>query len=954
MNDPLTSAIRLRIMYIMEDLAAAGGTWSSSAVRPSPARAAVQSASAPAAEPLAGSVTLPVHTASVAAGGVAHVQLPIDGPATIFVSSTQGTPSVEVRDVGNAHLECPSLSTASTEGTITTMLAVSPREVGQHTFDINLPPGVAGDVTLAGVIGEGARFVVSAVEPAYAGVTTTITASFESSAGVPLLGAHLTGSARKGEAEVTMTFTDDGAGADATAGDGVYAAEFTAPTSGRWTMHVKGEHATAERAEDRGVEIGEALATIDGPVVASTPDGPGDTFASFGVEVPLAVSASGTYTVSAMVTDESGSRVGLLRTSAYLESEDTTTLVPATASPQLSGTSAHTLTVSPIRVTRETDGLELAAGTGPGLTTARTYASTDFYAFSISLFGPAPNPSPTAAVHFTGTALNTSSTVASVEYSIDGSSTWHPVAASDGAFDSHSEDFAIDLDLPDYVYGILVRQTGADGTQLPVADWAGKRFTVDTVAPAKVADLAAVLTTDTGSPAARTSWLPSDPPSDTASLVRYVVALDGAEAVTTYDTGVDIPLPDARVHTLSVTPIDEAGNAGPVSTATVDAKLADTTAPSTTLRSDPASNAAGWNKSSVDVSLDATDGPAGSGIEDTRYALDENVATSYANGFSVASEGAHVIKYSSVDVAGNREDTRTATIRIDLTSPVTTSDATATYGGTATVKLTAHDGALSGVAKTEWRLDEASGWTSGTVASVSTAGEHAVYFRSTDIAGNVEDMKTRTFVVRYPSAVTLTSASSSTLAYGSDFTVSGTLRSGALGLAAQLVILQSALPGGAFTDTSITATTTLSGGFTLSVKPATKTYYRVRFAGSTGYAASGSAASVYARPKTNVRTPIAPSKMSNSKSYTVYGYLKPRHTSGSYPVRIYKYKKLSSGKWKSYGYAKAKASNYSSYTKYSLKMKLTKAGKWRLRAYAPADSGHATAWSSGYDYVTVY
>jgi len=49
----------------------------------------------------------------------------------------------------------------------------------------------------------------------------------------------------------------------------------------------------------------------------------------------------------------------------------------------------------------------------------------------------------------------------------------------------------------------------------------------------------------------------------------------------------------------------------------------------------------------------------------------------------------------------------------------------------------------------------------------------------------------------------------------------------------------------------------------------------------------------------------------------------------------------------------AKASNYSTYTKYSRSIRLPYAGKWRLRAYAPADSGHAATWSSGYDYVTV-
>ena len=61
----------------------------------------------------------------------------------------------------------------------------------------------------------------------------------------------------------------------------------------------------------------------------------------------------------------------------------------------------------------------------------------------------------------------------------------------------------------------------------------------------------------------------------------------------------------------------------------------------------------------------------------------------------------------------------------------------------------------------------------------------------------------------------------------------------------------------------------------------------------------------------------------------------------------------SSGKWKSYGYVKAKASNYKSYTKYSARLSLTSKGAWRLRAYAPADSEHAKTWSSKYDYVTV-
>jgi hypothetical protein len=92
--------------------------------------------------------------------------------------------------------------------------------------------------------------------------------------------------------------------------------------------------------------------------------------------------------------------------------------------------------------------------------------------------------------------------------------------------------------------------------------------------------------------------------------------------------------------------------------------------------------------------------------------------------------------------------------------------------------------------------------------------------------------------------------------------------------------------------------------------------------------------------------------MYRGKAATVKGYLKPRHTAGTFPVRIYKYRYVS-GKWKSYGYVRAKASNYSTYTKYSASVKLPYKGKWRLRAYHPADAKHVAGWSAKYDYVTV-
>jgi hypothetical protein len=196
----------------------------------------------------------------------------------------------------------------------------------------------------------------------------------------------------------------------------------------------------------------------------------------------------------------------------------------------------------------------------------------------------------------------------------------------------------------------------------------------------------------------------------------------------------------------------------------------------------------------------------------------------------------------------------------------------------------------------------------------------------------------------------LATKSASSLGFGAAFAIAGTLET-SVAVPGRIVTLQSQAPGSSFKDTSLRTTTGADGSFAFSVKPSTKTYYRVRFAASTDYCESYST-SVFAMPVAYAGVPHSAPTMSHSKTYSAYGYLKPRHSSGTYPVRIYLYRHLSTG-WKSYGYVKAKASNYSSYSKCTAKLKLAYKGKWRLRLYAPADSGHAASWSEDYRYVTV-
>jgi hypothetical protein len=217
------------------------------------------------------------------------------------------------------------------------------------------------------------------------------------------------------------------------------------------------------------------------------------------------------------------------------------------------------------------------------------------------------------------------------------------------------------------------------------------------------------------------------------------------------------------------------------------------------------------------------------------------------------------------------------------------------------------------------------------------------------VGGNGAILTTR------PRAVaSVTSASKTLTSYGQKAVVAGALTLGGAPLAGKRVDLWTAASAnGPYVKTPLGGTTTAGGAFSITVAPTNLTWYKARFGGdSIDRDSALSAAAARIIPAPYVSNPIAPSKMKRSKYYTVYGYLKPKHSVGSYPVRIHLYRYVS-GKWRSAGYVKARASNYSSYSKYSARVRLTKRGKWRLRAYHPADAGQTARWSSGYDYVRV-
>ncbi|MEO3859371.1 ThuA domain-containing protein [Acrocarpospora sp. B8E8] len=107
-------------------------------------------------------------------------------------------------------------------------------------------------------------------------------------------------------------------------------------------------------------------------------------------------------------------------------------------------------------------------------------------------------------------------------------------------------------------------------------------------------------------------------------------------------------------HTLNYRSVDKAGN---VEAAKALALKVDATAPATTADFLPV------GQGTVPVTLAATD--ATSGVEKIEYALDSGDWTPYTAAVNVTGVGDHELRYRATDKAGNVEDTKAATIKIE-------------------------------------------------------------------------------------------------------------------------------------------------------------------------------------------------------------------------------------------------------------------------------------------------
>ncbi len=155
------------------------------------------------------------------------------------------------------------------------------------------------------------------------------------------------------------------------------------------------------------------------------------------------------------------------------------------------------------------------------------------------------------------------------------------------------------------------------------------------------------------------------------------------------------------------------------------------------------------------IGLTALDTDGGSGVSAIYYRLDDEVDWTMAPGgyadIVVGILGEHTLYYKADDVAGNESGVTQVDFEVlDGTAPEVSDNAVGSYNDSATIRLTASDGG-DGVASISYSMDDDEDWTvvNAAIADVviNDPGEHTLWYKATDLAGNDSDEQVTNFTI---------------------------------------------------------------------------------------------------------------------------------------------------------------------------------------------------------------
>lgn len=155
-----------------------------------------------------------------------------------------------------------------------------------------------------------------------------------------------------------------------------------------------------------------------------------------------------------------------------------------------------------------------------------------------------------------------------------------------------------------------------------------------------------------------------------------------------------------------------------------------------------------WRRTAATVGLTATD--TMSTVDATYYRVADGPVNTYTGTpFTVDREGETRVTYWSVDSRSNVESANVGLVRIDRTPPETVSSVIYDPFQSAAIVTLQADDAGSGLGGIQYRLGTSPAWLDYTGGIyLGTAGDNTIYYRATDLLGNVEDYGSRTITLR--------------------------------------------------------------------------------------------------------------------------------------------------------------------------------------------------------------